>query len=128
MLGDVWMKAKLFDAQLEKGGHVSGSKMVGFLVSQVAKMEGLLETMRTFIQTTREIPKPLGEDSSSSDYSGLIPHDLRELRGTASEWEDSSMWARQDLSVVEGQGEERGIPPPITDFTRTRSKKRICFP
>ena len=30
------------------------------------------------------------------------------------------MWARQDLSAVEGRGEERGIPPPITDFTRTK--------
>ena len=80
--------------KLEKAGHVLGSKMVGFLVSQAAKMEGLLGTMRTLIQTTREVPKPLGEDSSSSDYSRLTPHDLRELRGTASEREDNSMWAR----------------------------------
>ena len=52
--GDVWMKAKLFDAQLEKAGHVLGSKMVGFLVSQAAKMEGLLGTMRTLILTMRD--------------------------------------------------------------------------
>ena len=31
-LGDVWLKAKMFDMELKNAGHVSGTKMVTFVM------------------------------------------------------------------------------------------------
>ena len=35
--GNVWWKAKMFDAELKNAGHVSGSKMVTFIIDQGGK-------------------------------------------------------------------------------------------
>jgi hypothetical protein len=32
--GNVWWKAKMFDAELRNAGHVSGTKMVTFVMDQ----------------------------------------------------------------------------------------------
>jgi hypothetical protein len=32
--GDVWLKAKMFNAELKNAGHVSGTKMVTFIMNK----------------------------------------------------------------------------------------------
>lgn len=75
--GDVWAKAKMFDAQLEKDGHISGTKMVGFLMSQGAKMDITLGAMRAtltdFNNRLTELPGFSSEEDSSSGSAGMEP-------------------------------------------------------
>ena len=81
--GEVWAKARMLDAQLEKDGHIPGSKIIAFLLTQGAKLEVALGAMRSLVATiTEKIPGVGGsaeEDDSFSGYSDLGPKDLEEL-------------------------------------------------
>ena len=46
ILGNVWWKAKMFDAELKNAGHVSGSKMVTLIVDQGSKVDASLKGFR----------------------------------------------------------------------------------
>lgn len=83
--GDLWVKARMFDAQLEKDSHVSKTKMVSFLMSHGAKLKGTLVAMRAFIASFLEsfpaFLESLDKDETSSSYLDLTPKDLEDVRG-----------------------------------------------
>ena len=77
---DVWLKAKMFDAELKNVGHVSETKMVTFIMNQGSKMDASLKAMRALVASCTEL-FPVRVESSkdgetSSSYSDLTPHDV----------------------------------------------------
>ena len=68
---NVWWKAKMFEAELKNAGHVSGSKMVTFIMDQGSKMDTSLKAMKAFIASCTELflvvidSSEEGESSSS---------------------------------------------------------------
>jgi hypothetical protein len=85
--GNVWWKAKKFDTELKNAGHVSGSKMVTFIIDQRSKMDAFLKTMKAFIASCTELfpatVESSEEEETSSSYSDLTPHDMVEIQGAA---------------------------------------------
>ena len=82
--GDVFSKARLFDAQLTKDGHLSNSKLIAFLVAQAAKMETALGAMRTLVNNFSESlpssPETSQEKESSSPcYTDVSPKGWEEV-------------------------------------------------
>jgi hypothetical protein len=79
--GNVWWKAKMFNAELKNAGHVSESKMVTFIIDQGNKMDASLKAMKALIASCTELFSVVVESSeereSSSSYSDLIPHDMK---------------------------------------------------
>jgi hypothetical protein len=55
ILGDVWLKAKMFDAELKNAGHISGTKMVTFVMDQASKMDGVLKEMKALIASCTKL-------------------------------------------------------------------------
>jgi len=43
------MKAQMFDAQLEKARHLSGSEMVNFFVEKGAKLDSTVKAMNSLV-------------------------------------------------------------------------------
>ena len=85
--GDVWLKAKMFDVELKNAGHVSGTKMVTFVMDQGSRMDATLKAMKALIVSCTEL-FPVKVESSenektSSSYSDLIPQNVVEIRGAA---------------------------------------------
>jgi hypothetical protein len=84
---NVWWKAKMFDAELKNAGHVSGSKMVTFIIDQGSKMDATLKIMKALIASCTELfpatVESSEEDESLSSYSDLTPHDIVEIQGAA---------------------------------------------
>jgi hypothetical protein len=84
---NVWWRAKMFDAELKNAGHVSGSKMVTFIIDQGSKMNATLKTMKALIASCTELfpatVESSEEDETSSSYSDLTPHDIVEMHGAA---------------------------------------------
>jgi hypothetical protein len=80
--GDVWMKAKMFDAELKNAGHISGTKRVTFVIDQGSKMNATLKAMNSLISSCTELfpvmVESLGDGETSSSYSDLIPQDVVE--------------------------------------------------
>jgi hypothetical protein len=85
--GNVWWKAKMFDAELKNAGHVSGSKMFTFIKDQGSNMDATLKAMKAFIAScTKFFPATIEsskEDETSSSYSDLTPHDIVEIQSAA---------------------------------------------
>jgi len=85
--GIVWWKAKKFDVELKNTGHVSGSKIVTFIIDQGSKIDASLKTMKVLIASCMELfPATLEsseEEETSSSYSDLTPHDMVEIQGAA---------------------------------------------
>jgi hypothetical protein len=83
--GNVWWKAKMFDADLKNAGHLSKSKMVNFIMDQGRKMDASLKAMKTLIASCTELfsamVKSSKEAETSSSYSDLTPRDMMEVQG-----------------------------------------------
>ena len=81
--GSVWWKAKMFDVDLKNEGHVSGSKMVNFIMDQGSKMDVSLRALKALIANCTElfpgVVESSEEEESSSGYSDLTPRDLKEI-------------------------------------------------
>src|ERR1700738_604722 len=79
----------MFDVELKNAGHVSGSKMVTFIMDQGSKMDASLKAMKALIASCTElfpfIVESSEEGGSSSSYSDLTPHDMVEIQGAAVE-------------------------------------------
>jgi septation ring formation regulator EzrA len=75
--GNVWWKAKMFDAELKNASHVSGSKIVTFIMDQGNKMDATLKTMKALIASCTELfpatVESSKEEETSSSYSDLTP-------------------------------------------------------
>ena len=78
--GNVWWKAKMFDAELKNAGHVSGTNMVAFIMDQGSKMDATLTAMKALIASCTELFPTTVESSekeeTSLSYSDLTPHDM----------------------------------------------------
>ena len=87
ILGNVWWKAKMFDAELKNAGHVFGTKIVTFIINQRSKMDATLKAMKALIVSCMELfpamIEPSEEWETSSSYSDLTPHDMVEIQGVA---------------------------------------------
>jgi hypothetical protein len=83
--GNVWWKAKMFDAELKNAGHVSGSKMVNFIMDKGRKMDASLKAMKALIANCTELfpatVESSKEEETSSSYSDLTPHDMMKIQG-----------------------------------------------
>ena len=81
--GDVWLKAKMFDAELKNASHVSGTKMVTFVMDQGSRMDITLKPMMVlFVSGTKLCPIMVElseDDETSSSYSDLTPQDVVEI-------------------------------------------------
>ena len=53
--GNVWWKAKMFDTDLNNVGHVSGSKMVNFIMDQESKMNAFFRALKALIASCTEL-------------------------------------------------------------------------
>ena len=75
----MWLKAKMFDAELKNAGHVSRMKMVIFVMNQRSKMDASLKAMRALIASCTELflvmVGSLGDGETSSNYSNLTSQD-----------------------------------------------------
>ena len=85
--GDVWLKAKMFDAELKNVVHVSGTKMVTFIMNQESKMDAILKAMKALLASCTEL-FPVKIQSSvdgetSSSYYDLTPQDVVEIQDAA---------------------------------------------
>ncbi len=73
--GNVWWKAKMFDANLNNAGHVSGSKMVNFVMDKGSKMDASLRALKALIASCTELflveVESSEEEQSSWSYSDL---------------------------------------------------------
>jgi hypothetical protein len=83
--GNVWWKAKMFDAELENAGHVSGSKIVNFVMNKGRKMDASLKAMKALIASCMELfpatVESSKEEETSLSYSDLTPRDMMEIQG-----------------------------------------------
>ena len=86
---NVWWKAKMFDVDLKHAGHVSGSKMVNFIMDQGSMMDASLRALKALIASYTElfpgVVESSEEDESSLSYSDLIPRDIEDIQGAAVE-------------------------------------------
>jgi len=65
---DVVMKARAFDARLERDDHVSSKKVIAFMMEQTATVEATFESMRTLVSNlTHILPRISEEDTGSSE-------------------------------------------------------------
>jgi hypothetical protein len=75
----------MFDAELKNAGHVSGSKMVNFIMDKRSKMDASLKAMKALIASCAELfpatVESSKEDETLSSYSDLTPHDMVEIQG-----------------------------------------------
>ena len=55
ILGDVWLKAKMFDVGLKNAGHISGTKIVTFIMNQGSNMDASLKAMKALIASCTEL-------------------------------------------------------------------------
>ena len=82
ILGSVWWKTKMFDVDLKNAGHVSGSKMVNFIMDKGNKMNASMMALKALIANCTElflgVVVSSEEDESSSGYSYLTPCDVDE--------------------------------------------------
>jgi hypothetical protein len=82
--GNVWWKAKMFDADLKNAGHLSKSKMVNFIMDQGRKMDASLKAIKALIASCTELFPATVESSkqaeTSSSYSDLTPRDMMEIQ------------------------------------------------
>jgi hypothetical protein len=53
--GNVWWKAKMFDTELNNAGHVSGTKLVTFIMDQESRMDATLKAMKALIASSTEL-------------------------------------------------------------------------
>lgn len=77
----------MFDAELKNEGHVSGTKMVAFIMDQENKIDAALKAMKALISSCTELIPAMVESSeereTSSSYFDLTPHDMVETQGAA---------------------------------------------
>ena len=88
--GSVWWKGKMFDVDLKNAGHVSGSKMVNFIMDQGSKMDASMRTLKALIANCTElffgVVESSEEEESSSSYSDLSLTTLRKSRCRGGRW------------------------------------------
>jgi hypothetical protein len=81
--GDTWLKANMFNAELENAGHVFGTKMVTFVMDHGSKMDATLKAMKILIASCMELfPITLEsseDEETSSSYSDLTSQDVVEI-------------------------------------------------
>ena len=79
----------MFDVDLKHAGHVSGSKMVNFIMDQGSMMDASLRALKALIASYTElfpgVVESSEEDESSLSYSDLIPRDIEDIQGAAVE-------------------------------------------
>ena len=84
---NVWLKAKMFDTEVRNACHVSGTKMVTFVMNQGSKMDATLKAMKALIASWTELFPIMVESSkdggTSSSYSDLIPQGVVDIQGAA---------------------------------------------
>ena len=82
---DVWLKAKMFDAELKNAGHVFGTKMVTFIMDQGSRMDATLKATKALLVSCTELfpvmVDLLEDGETSSSYSDLTAQDVMEIRG-----------------------------------------------
>jgi hypothetical protein len=82
--GNVWWKAKIFDAELKNADHVSRSKMINSIMDQRDKMDASLKAMKALIASYMELfpatVESSKEEETSSSYSDLTPYDMVEIQ------------------------------------------------
>jgi hypothetical protein len=82
---DVWLKAKMFDAELKNAGHAE--LMVTFIMDQGSNMDTSFKEMKTLISScTKLFPimlKSSEDGETSSSYSNLTPQDVVEIQKAA---------------------------------------------
>ena len=109
--GNVWSKAKMFDAELKNACHVSGTKMVTFIMDQGSKMDTTLKAMKALIgSSTKLFPatvKPSEEGETSSSYSDLT---FKKFRMSRLEVE-TNMWKRWTKWKTSRRSRSRRFPP-----------------
>ena len=83
ILGNVWWKAKMFDAELKNAGHVSGSNMLNFIMDQGSKIDASLKAINAPIASCTQLFLVVVESSeegeTSPSYSDLTPHDIEKF-------------------------------------------------
>ena len=67
--GDVWLKAKMFDVKLKNVGHVSGTKMVTFVMDHESRMTVALKAMKAFLASCTELFPVRVESSKDGETS-----------------------------------------------------------
>jgi hypothetical protein len=74
---DMWLKAQMFDAELKNARHVSGTKIVTFVMDQGSRMDTTLNAMKALIASCTKlflvIVESLEDGETSSSYSDLTP-------------------------------------------------------
>ena len=87
ILGDVWLKAKMFDAELRNVSHVFRTKMVTFVMDPGSRMDAALKAIKALVASYTQLFLVMVESSkdgeTSSNFSNLIPQDVVEIQGVA---------------------------------------------
>ena len=75
--GDVWLKAKMFNAELKNAGHVFGIKMITFVMDHGSKVDASLKVMKalmaSFTKWSPVLLESTEDGETSSSYSNLTP-------------------------------------------------------
>ena len=64
---EVVMKAKMFDARLDRDDHISSKRVIAFMIEQTVKVEAAYANMRMLVGNLTHILPKVVEDSDSSD-------------------------------------------------------------
>ena len=84
---NVWLKAKIFDAELKNAVYVSKTKILTFIMDQGSRMDAILKTQKALLAScTKLFTVMVGspeDGKTSSSYFDLIPHDVVEIHGAA---------------------------------------------
>ena len=64
---EVVMKARMFDAKLERDNHISSKRVIAFMMEQTVRVEAAYTNMRTLVGNLTHILPTIMEDSGSSD-------------------------------------------------------------
>ena len=75
----------MFDTELKNAGHVSGTKMVTFVMNQGNKMDASLKAMKALVASCTKLFPVKIESSADREtlpsYSDLTPQDVVEIQG-----------------------------------------------
>jgi hypothetical protein len=117
--GNVWWKAKMFDAELKNAGHVSGSKIVNFIIDQGRKMNASLKEMKALIASCTELfpatVESSKEEETSSSYSDLTSRDMMEIQGAVVEGGNQHVEDVEQVEDITAITEIAGPPVSATE-------------
>ena len=63
---DAVAKAKMFDARLEREGHISSKRVIAFMVEHTVKLEEAYTNMNVLVESLTHILPEVGEDAKTS--------------------------------------------------------------